>query len=150
MKYYLLNRENQYREFESVEHLLYCLSGSFYNIGHNWNDSYVELSYFADWKTQKRIHLVEYIIYDEYWRVTSLEFLKEINEVFDANKYVSPYRREFLKKRIKIFEFRSEPVPKTGKRKFRKKRYGHLKSSRYESEKRYWNNKLHNIVKFYK
>lgn len=120
-KYYVLDQNNEYYEFNSKDELTRWLARSFglrflfawekidyevlSHIGHNFNDTYrVENHEDPDNPTYNN---VEFIIFDHLWKVVDKSVIR--NWLSEYESFIENRRRRW--RRTKYFEFRREPVP---------------------------------------
>ena len=110
-KFYVLNKDNKYFEFNSWEDLLKEFKRTwkrkvpdlwFGNIGHNFNDSYI-VSHFGYLDSYER-KLVDYVVFDSLWRVVRKEVLIEAVE-----NYAPEYK--YWRAKPKHYVFRYDPIP---------------------------------------
>ena len=111
-KFYVLNKDNKYFEFNSWEELVKEFRKTwnrkipdlwFGNIGHNFNDSYVIPPPFGRVIPYER-KKVDYVIFDSQWRVVRKEELISAVESYEPTyKYWRARRQPHV--------FRCDPVP---------------------------------------
>lgn len=114
-KYYLIDRENNFREYKSFEHLVSCLGKEFLRyVGNSFNDTYTTWThyYHNPYHIYERIG-VDYIVMDSLNRVIQTRIIKEAIE-----KSVKPERKYWsrLDRSKNYLGFRNGPVPFIGKR----------------------------------
>lgn len=109
-KYYLIDRDNNYCEYDSFEHLISCIGIK--GIGNNFNDTYTTTGWFLEYIK----HPVDYVVLDSMNRVVQTyileEAIKEYSEKNPKKEYVWVPRSISCKN---YPGFRYGPVPFTGK-----------------------------------
>ena len=131
-KHYLIDRENNFKEYDSFEHLVSCLGKRFLNyVGNSFNDTYVTINryYYAHDLEYKRIG-VDYIVMDSMNRVIQTRIIKEaIESHVDKKPYV------WLPRSIECKNFpgfRNGPIPYTGGSRWWRGRYYRHPKTRQE------------------
>jgi hypothetical protein len=150
-KYYVKSKEGECFGFISLKHLCHWIDESFYHLGHCWNDTWSEMKFPLTYYTNfgliphRVLHNVDYVVYDEYWRVVSIELLKEFDKTFDRNSYNPPswVKRHNERLKRKAYEFRNGPVPGVHKWSCHRRHRHLVKAIRDMADQRKWKRKLH-------
>ena len=133
-KFYVSNGE-QYWEFKTINEI-FCHKSpvqpiSIKNIGHNFNDTYIDGEY--GYPDTKRIK-VDYVVYDYLWRVVRKEIIAEALE--QPRKDFNFRRWNWGRVLENYLGFRAGPVPHTGRSKYNF--YAYYRSISTTQERR-WN-----------
>lgn len=126
MRYYVLNQQNKYFEFKDWFDLIYWIKSSYLrntnidsisikrHFGHNLNDSYTQfksIASFSPYKETREKFLVEFVVFDQNWRVVRVEDIYDSVIDHKTYSYREKRKRAGYKRPRENYRFRYDPVP---------------------------------------